>query len=115
MNIPAFHSQMSDIEKWNNYEKFCSGEINQLVNVNSIKEAVSIPDLKYGIVMAIDASPESAEQLIGRFLRLATNDVSSILIFCAKGTIEENYVKSALKKMNADNIRWIDEEELFKN
>ena len=66
MSMDMFHSQMSEDEKWSNYNAFCEGKINWLVNVNSIKEAVSIHNLTHSIVMAPDASWQSLEQILGK-------------------------------------------------
>jgi superfamily II DNA or RNA helicase len=63
-----------------------------------LKESVSIPNLKYGLVLGIESSQSSKIQLIGRFCRLAVEDISHIYFFVGRGTIEEKWVYNGLDK-----------------
>lgn len=108
MTIDAFHSQMSEETKWKNYNAFCSGSIKWLVNVNSIKEAVSIPDLTHSIIMSPDASWQSLEQMLGRILRLMTDSVGTVIILCAEGTVEEKWVEKATARLDQNKIKYLE-------
>lgn len=108
MGLEMFHSQMTEDKKWDNYNAFCEGKINWLVNVNSIKEAVSIPNLTHSIIMAPDASWQSMEQMVGRTLRLMTDEIGTIIILCAKRTIEEEWVKKAVSGLDMTKIKYLD-------
>ena len=72
-----------------------------------LKESVSVPNLKYGMVMGIESSEASKVQIIGRFCRLVVGDVSQIYFFVARGTIEETWVYNGLSKFK-NKIRKID-------
>jgi len=108
MQIEMFHSQMEESKRWDNYEAFVKGDINWLVNVNSLKEAVSVPGLQYIIIMAADAASDSMQQIVGRALRLVVGQIASIIILCAKNTIEEKWVEKALFKLDQNKIKTIE-------
>ena len=104
MGYPTYHSALNKKLKNENFDNFFESKERVLINVDSIKESVSIPDLKYGIIMKIDASTQSFEQTIGRFLRLSVSDISHIFVLCAKNTIEEKWLQKAIKKLNKKQI-----------
>lgn len=108
MSMDMFHSQMEEDKKWKNYNAFCSGSIKWLVNVNSIKEAVSIPNLTHSIIMAPDASWQSLEQQLGRLLRLMADSIGTVIILCAKDTIEERWVEKATARLDSSKIKYLD-------
>ena len=92
----VYHSKLEkDINKLM-FDSFYRGDINLLVNVNSIKESVSIKNLKKGIIMSVDAASHSFEQTLGRFMRLIPDkEIGKIYVLIAKDTIEEEWFKKA--------------------
>jgi superfamily II DNA or RNA helicase len=108
-NIPVlqYNSKLPKKEKEANYKEFYGSSCGKLTNVGMLKESVSIPNLKYGMVMGIESSQSSKIQLIGRFCRLTVEEVSHIYFFVGRGTIEEKWVYNGLDKFK-DKIRLID-------
>jgi superfamily II DNA or RNA helicase len=108
-NIPVlqYNSKLPKKEKESNYKEFYDSSCGKLTNVGMLKESVSIPNLKYGMVMGIESSQSSKIQLIGRFCRLTVGEMSQIYFFVGRGTIEEKWVYNGLDKFK-DKIRLID-------
>ena len=108
-DIPVlqYNSKMPKKEKDLSYQTFYHSESEKLVNVGMLKESVSIPNLKYGMVTGIESSQSSKIQLIGRFCRLTVGEISHIYFFVARGTIEEKWVLNGLDNFK-NKIRTID-------
>lgn len=105
-DIPTYHSKLSKEEKKENYDAFYDGKIKILTNVNSIKESVSIPDLKYSIAMKVDASSRGMEQILGRILRLSVEDTAVLYVLVARNTIEENWIRKATANLDKSKISY---------
>jgi superfamily II DNA or RNA helicase len=84
LKFPQYNSKIAKIKKEENYNNFYNSTSEKLVNVGMLKESVSIPHLKYGMVLGIESSPSSKEQIIGRFCRLAVEEKSHIYFLVAK-------------------------------
>lgn len=105
INAITYHSKNKFSEE--NLEKFKSGEITKLSAVEQLSEGINIPDLKYGIILHSYGNERKAAQKIFRFLRLAVDQIATVHILCYKGTIDEQWVKSALEQFNQDKITYI--------
>lgn len=104
---PSYHSDMDTEQRKNNFLSFLNGEINILTNVNGIRESVNVPNLKYGIIMKVDASKNGFEQCKGRFHRLSMGEMSTIYVLVANNTIEEEWIKKATMNIDQSKIREI--------
>lgn len=100
----SYHSNLSKKERDENFSKFVNGEIKILTNVNGIRESVNVPDLKYGIIMKVDASNKGFEQAKGRFHRLSIEELSKIYVLVANNTIEEEWIEKATRNINKNKI-----------
>jgi len=89
-----------------NLEAFKKGEIMKLSCVHQISEGANIPNLKEGIILHSFGNEVKATQKIGRMVRLNPDDVATINILCYKNTVDVDWVKQALKKVNNDKIEW---------
>jgi superfamily II DNA or RNA helicase len=112
LGYPTYHSGLNKNERLENYTNFYNDDILHLVNVNGIKESVSIPNLKYGILMYVDASRQSMEQAIGRFLRLPIEQESHVYIFCTDNTIEESWLTKSLSYLDQSKIKHYDSKKI---
>lgn len=108
----CYHSDLSKDERAANLKRFINGEIDALVNVAGIRESVNIPGLKYGVIMAPDASQNAFEQTVGRFSRLVIGDVAQVFVLCAKGTIEEVWINKAIKHLDSTKISKLNIEQI---
>lgn len=105
----SYHSGNKDSKE--NMKLFESGEITKMSCVLQLSEGVNIPGLKEGIIMHAYGNNRKSAQRIGRLLRLNPDDVATAHILCYKGTVDLDWVKSALEDFDDDKISWYDTEE----
>ena len=86
---------------------FKSGNILKLSAVEQLSEGVTIPELKYGIIMHSYGNNRKASQKIGRLLRLNPNDTAYIHILCYENSVDKNWVESSIKHLDQSKIKWI--------
>jgi superfamily II DNA or RNA helicase len=103
-NLPTYHSGLSKEVKKANYDAFYSDDSNILINVNGIKESVSIPNLDAGLIMKVDASDKGFSQILGRLLRLLPKETADLYVLVAKDTIEEEWIVKACSKLDNNKI-----------
>lgn len=89
-----YHGKLKQSLKKELFNQFNS-EIDIIINVDSIKESVSIKNLKYGIICAIDSTSSGFEQIYGRFKRLLIKDQGHLFCIIANQTIENIWFKNA--------------------
>ncbi len=112
MGVPTYHSDLTKEHRKENLDAFIEGKIEKLCNVAGIRESANIPGLKYGIVMAPDASENSFEQTVGRFSRLVIGEVAHIMVLCARNTIEEVWLNNAMKRLKTTKINKVNIEQI---
>lgn len=100
----SYHSNNPDSD--NNLILFKTGKINKLSCVLQLSEGVNIPELKQGIIMHAYGNERKSAQRIGRMLRLNPEDVATIHVLCYMGTVDEEWVKDALKSFDDSKITW---------
>lgn len=103
--IPSYHS--SNPLSQDNLEDFKAGNINKLACVLQLSEGVNIPELREGIIMHAYGNERKSSQRIGRLLRLNPDDVATVHILCYKGTVDEEWVNSALEDLDQSKIQII--------
>jgi len=102
----SYHSGNPDSEE--NLAKFKSGSISELSCVLQLNEGVNIPDLKAGIIMHAYGNERKSSQRIGRLLRLNPDDQAVIHILCYKDTVDEKWIREALKDLDDSKIKYFD-------
>jgi len=90
-----------------NLDMFKTGEINKLSCVLQLNEGVNIPNLKQGIIMHSYGNERKSSQRLGRLLRLDPNEKGKIHILCYMGTVDEEWVKSAIEDYDPQKIKWV--------
>lgn len=104
----SYHSELDNKEKEQNYLDFYHGKIIELVNVNGIKESVSVPDLTHSIILSIDASDSSGQQILGRLCRLVPNkEIGNIYVILFEDSIEEVWFNKAFSNLDQSKINYI--------
>jgi superfamily II DNA or RNA helicase len=98
----SYHSKNKKSKDY--LELFKEGKINKLSSVQQLAEGINIPNLEVGIVMHAYANERKLPQKIGRFLRLNPSMTSVIHILCYKDTVDELWIKSALKEFDKTKI-----------
>lgn len=85
---------------------FIEGKINILSSVKSLNEGITIPKLSHSLITSADSTEKNMVQRIGRTLRLKDNNIpSEIIILRHKTTVDNNWIKNALKKFPKSNIK----------
>lgn len=100
----SYHSANEDSEE--NLNAFKEGRIEQLSCVLQLNEGVNIPNLRAGIIMHAYGNERKSSQRIGRLLRLNPDDTAVIHILCYKDTVDEKWVREALKDLDEKKIRY---------
>lgn len=93
-----------------NLEKFSNGEIDQLAVVNMANVGLNIKPLHTAIVHQFQSSEETAQQRMGRVLRLEydnPNKMAEIWVICLLNTVDEQWVKSALQSIPTSKIEYV--------
>ena len=98
INYPAIHSELNKSERKMLYDNFYHCKTGILVNVGMLKESVSIPNLKLSVVLGIDSSSSSKEQILGRVERLDVNETAKLIFIVLKDTVEEKWVLNGFEK-----------------
>jgi len=100
----SFHSMNPTSQE--NLDAFKEGTITKLSCVHQLSEGINIPNLKEIIIMHAYSNERKSSQRIGRALRLDPNDKATIHILCYMGTVDEQWVKTALEGFDQTKIRW---------
>jgi superfamily II DNA or RNA helicase len=102
----SYHSGNSDSE--NNLQMFKDGKITKLSCVLQLNEGVSVPNLRSGIILHAYGNETKSAQRIGRLLRLNPNDKATCHILMYEGTVDQQWVTSALKSFDSSKIKYYD-------
>lgn len=104
----SYHSELDNKEKEQNYLDFYHGKVIELVNVNGIKESVSVPDLTHSIILSIDASESSGQQILGRLCRLIPNkEIGNIYVILFENSVEEIWFNKAFGNLDQSKINYL--------
>ena len=109
----SYHSNNPDSEE--NLKAFSEGKIDKLSCVLQLNEGINIPGLKEGIIMHSYGNERKSSQRIGRLLRLNPTETSTIHILCFKNTVDEKWVKDALKDFDQTKISYLNKDEQVLN
>ena len=99
----SYHSKNPDSE--GNLDLFGNDHITKLSCVMQLNEGINIPNLRAGIIMHAYGNESKANQRIGRLLRLNPDDTAVVHILCYKNTVDERWVKEALKDLDQGKIK----------
>jgi superfamily II DNA or RNA helicase len=103
------HQYHSKADK-KNLDRFSDGEIDRLAVVNMANVGLNIKPLHRAVVHQFQSSEETAQQRMGRLLRLEYNNpekIAEIHVVCAVNTVDEDWVKSALKNVPRSKLEYI--------
>lgn len=101
----SYHSNNPD--SIGNLDMFKSGRIDKLSCVLQLNEGVNIPNLKHGIIMHSYGNERKFAQRLGRLLRLNPNDTAHIHVLCYENSVDEKWVKDALKSFDDSKIQYV--------
>lgn len=99
----SYHSNNDQSE--DNLQQFKDGNISELSCVMQLNEGINIPNLRAGIIMHAYGNERKSNQRIGRLLRLNPNDTAIVHILCYKSTVDEKWVREALKDLDPEKIK----------
>lgn len=95
-----------------NYERFVNGEIDKLAVAQKLSMGVTIPNLKIGVFHQIQSNNESAVQKVLRMCNLEDDRVAQIYICMYTNTVDEMWVRKALKLFPKSKISYLDHRSL---
>lgn len=110
--MPTYHSGIAKKERELILTDFINDKFLKMSNVAGIRESANVPNLKYGIIMTPGASESNLEQTIGRFSRLVVGEIARIIILCARGTLEEQWLRKSLMGLDVNKISKINLQQL---
>lgn len=102
LNTFTFHSKSSDKD----LTKFIEKKINRLSCVKALNEGINIPQVDYGLVTQLNSNTKDITQQIGRLIRLSKDHSAHIYILCCRGTVDENWLNSALSEFDQTKIEY---------
>lgn len=102
----AIHANNPDSEEL--LQKFKNGEIDEASCVLQLNEGVNIPNLRAGIILHAYGNERKSSQRIGRLLRLNPTETAVVHILCYKDTVDERWVREALKDLDPKKIKYFD-------
>lgn len=101
----SYHSGNSKSEE--NLKLFKDGRVQTLSSVLQLSEGITIPNLELGIIMHAYGNERKTAQRIGRLLRLNPDKVATCHILCYENTVDERWVKNALRSFDQTKIKTI--------
>lgn len=102
--IHNFHSKKKDDT---DYQRFKSGEIDELSCVESINEGHNFIGLDSAIITQINSKEKNLIQRIGRLIRFRIGHEAHIYIIVCKGTQDEVWLASCTEKLDQSKIEYI--------
>lgn len=103
--LPVYHSKIQKDIRQKTYSQFCKIDKGILVNVDGIKESVTIPKLNIAIIMHCGSNPSGLAQMLGRVSRLIPKEETALVyILVYKDTIEEDWFEKASKELKQHKI-----------
>jgi superfamily II DNA or RNA helicase len=102
----SIHSSNPDADV--NLQKFKDGEIEEASCVLQLNEGINIPHLRAGIILHAYGNERKSSQRIGRLLRLNPTETATVHILCYSGTVDERWIKEALKDLDETKIKYFD-------
>lgn len=103
------------IDAWRgtiNLERFEKEEINRLACVSSLNEGHNIDNLDNGFMPQIDSNQLNFIQRLGRVVRFRAEHIGRIIVLCAKNTVDEKWVNSAILNLSVLSVRRVSLEDL---
>jgi superfamily II DNA or RNA helicase len=97
----TYHSKSKD----NDFNDFFNEKINRLSAVQSLNEGVNIPNLDNALIVQTTSKERHLIQKIGRIIRHREGHKAKIYLMYAKGTVDEDWVKSATENINMANVK----------
>lgn len=98
----TYHSETNDKD----LEAFMKEEINELGVVQALNEGQNIDNLDEAVIVQLNSNPRHVIQRIGRIVRYRENHKASIHIIIAQDTRDEDWLRTALSKIDPSNITY---------
>jgi superfamily II DNA or RNA helicase len=87
--------------------QFMAEEVDVCGTVAAANEGLNIPNLDIGIIAQISSDSRVLIQRLGRLVRFRPNYKAIIFIIIAKGTKDEEWLKSAMEGMDLSMVKFI--------
>ena len=100
----SYHSGNKDSEK--NLKLFSEDLIYRLSCVEQLSEGKTINNLQVGVITHAFSNDTKTRQRIGRFLRLNPDKTATIHILCYMNSVDDKWVRNALKSFDQSKIKY---------
>lgn len=87
-------------------EKFKEGKINQIAVINILNEGENIEGIDGAVIVQVNSNDRDLIQRIGRTIRIRPGHTATIWLLVSKGTVDEEWAKSALAELDKKRIRY---------
>lgn len=101
--VNTYHSKRDDTA----FCAFKEEKISYLVAVDALNEGVNLPDIDQELLVQVKAKDRILKQRIGRAVRFRPGHVADIYIIVVQGTVDENWLSSALEGIDKLKIDYI--------
>lgn len=107
----SYHSKLSAKQRKKNLKLFCDGrtKVNVLSAARALDEGANLPRVTYAIIAAGTSKEKSQIQRLGRIIRYEDDKRAVLIRLYAKGTKDEQWLKSSQNRYNAVYIDSPDE------
>lgn len=112
--IAAYEQLMNEYQGKVSYELFVQLLINRISCCQALNEGINIPDLDCGLILQINSSDLEMVQRLGRHIRYRPGHKGKIIGLYVRNTVDEVWARDAVKKLDKNNIRWIEYDKLRK-
>ena len=107
----SYHSKISAKKRKENLKLFCDGrtKVNVLSTARALDEGANLPRVTYAIIAAGTSKEKSQIQRLGRIIRYEDGKEALLIRLYAKGTKDEQWLRTSQYKYNAVYIDSPDE------
>lgn len=112
--LMKYETQKRDWQGDDSLEGFKIGDIDRMSCVMALNEGHNVADdLDYALIAQLNSKELDLIQRMGRVLRFRVGHTGKIIIICSKDTIDVDWVKKAIRRLDINKIRWIEYEDLL--
>lgn len=108
-NISPFSYHSKNPDSSVNLDMFKRGMSNNLVCISQLSEGITIPHLNTGLILhSYSGTGSKFLQRFARTMSLEKDELATIHILCTKGTVDEDWVASALEDLDPERIKYVE-------
>lgn len=107
-DLLAYDKKLQEYQGDISLNAFINGAINRLASCNALNEGQNLPAVDLGLIGQMYGSDLRLIQRIGRHIRYRPGHRGKIVVLYIKDTVDEELTRSVLRKIDQNNITWIE-------